>query len=82
MSSETPYQGLKQEIRGLKDPGNALIIVYIFLIFCLFLFAGLVSAKADLAGTKEGAFFIEQKGEPIVPGLKTSPDHVHIVLKK
>ena len=63
MSEETLYEGLKQEMRGLKDPGNVLILVYISLVFFLLLFAGLESARADLGKTPEGAFSMERTGE-------------------
>lgn len=47
MREETIYEGLKQELRGMKDPGSVLIFIYILLIVALLLFAGLQSAKAD-----------------------------------
>jgi len=67
MREEMIYKELKQEVRGLKDPGNALIIVYILLILVLFLFAGLQSAKADFQGTKEGTFTIVHRGSVLPP---------------
>jgi hypothetical protein len=63
MPEETLYNGLKQETRGLKDPGNILILVYILLIFFLLLFAGLESARADLDKTGEETFSIDRNRE-------------------
>jgi hypothetical protein len=82
MSEETLYEGIKQEMRGLKDPGNVLIVVYILLVFFLLLFAGLVSAQADLGKVDEGTFSIERKGELYVPAWDVSSrldrsHHVH-----
>ncbi len=83
MQNETIYEGLKQEFRGLKDPGNILILVYILLIVVLLLFAGLQSAKADFHVTKEGTFSIEHRGEFFPPKKHpTLPvDHVQYVEK-
>lgn len=67
MQNETIYEGLKQEFRGLKDPGNILILVYILLIVVLLLFAGLQSAKADFHVKKEGTFSIEHRGDSFHP---------------
>ncbi len=63
MQDETLYEGLKQEMRGLKDPGNILIVGYILLVLFLLLFAGLESAKADFGKAKEGTFSIERTGD-------------------
>jgi hypothetical protein len=61
MPEETITEGLKQEMRGLKDPGNILIVVYILLVFLLLLFAGLESARADRGKADEGTFFMEKR---------------------
>lgn len=53
MCEEKTWKGLKEGIRGLQDPGTALIVVYISLVLFLLLFAGLESARADLGGDKE-----------------------------
>jgi len=79
MSEETLYEGIKQEMRGLKDPGNVLIVVYILLVFFLLLFAGLVSAQADLGKVDEGTFSIERKGELYVPAWTSRLDPSHHV---
>ncbi len=63
MPDESIYEGVKQETRGLKDPGNILIVVYILLVLFLLLFAGLESARADFGQAKEGTFSIERKGD-------------------
>lgn len=70
MSEKTIYEGVKQEMRGLKDPGNALIAVYILLVFFLLLFAGLESARADLDKMRPGTFVAEAQGEQRLPTLK------------
>jgi hypothetical protein len=79
MPEETIYEGVKHELRGLKDPGNVLIIVYILLVFFLLLFAGLESARADLGKADEGTFSMERKGELCIPAWKVSsrPDYFH-----
>jgi hypothetical protein len=59
-------------MRGLKDPGNILIAVYILLVFFLLLFAGLESARADLSQADEGTFSMERKGELCVPAWDVS----------
>ena len=83
MPKETIYEGAKQEMRGLKDPGNVLIVVYILLVFFLLLFAGLESARADLGKADEGTFSIERKGELRIPawGLSSRLDHFHPINK-
>ena len=83
MPEETLYEGLKQEMRGLKDPGNILIAVYILLVLLLLLFAGLESARADFDKAKEGTFSIERKGDFANPA-RTSSSHlerIHFVQK-
>ncbi len=65
MQEKTLFEGLKQEMRGLKDPGNALILVYILLVLALLLFAGLQSAKADFSEAKEGAISLRRSQEVI-----------------
>ncbi len=77
MSDETMYEGLKQEVRGMKDPGNILIFVYILLILVLLLFAGLQSARADFQKTKEGTFSIRQHREIVIPGQHQAFSHSH-----
>jgi hypothetical protein len=72
MPEETVYEGLKQEMRGLKDPGNILIVGYILLVLLLLLFAGLESAKADFCKAKEGTFSIERTGDFSLPARTTS----------
>lgn len=83
MPEETLSKGLKQEIRGLRDPGNVLILVYILLIFFLLLFAGLQSARADLDKTGEGTFSIERNREFPLPAWSSSSrlDHFQFVSK-
>lgn len=73
MQEETLYDGLKHEMRGLKDPGNILILVYILLVLVLLLFAGLQSAKADFQRSKEGTFSIEHRGGFIPPESQAAP---------
>jgi hypothetical protein len=77
---ETLYKGLKEEMRGLKDPGNVLIAVYILLILLLLLFAGLQSARADFAKAKEGTFSITEgrKGEKNIPELNPNSSIGHL----
>ena len=82
MPEETIYEGLKQEIRGLKDPGNILIAVYILLVLLLLLFMGLESARADFAKAKEGTFSIERKGDVTLPAWTTHLDQSHFVNKE
>ena len=74
MQDETLYEGLKQEMRGLKDPGNILIVGYILLVLILLLFAGLESAKADFGKVKEGTFSIERTGDFSLPARIISLD--------
>jgi hypothetical protein len=81
MPEETMYEGVKQETRGLKDPGNILIAVYILLVLLLLLFTGLESAKADFSKAKEGTFLIERKGDVSLPAWTTRLDHSHFVNK-
>ena len=54
MQHESIRKGLRQGIHGLKDPGNALILVYIFLVFIFLLLAGLQSARADYQQDRKG----------------------------
>ena len=70
-------------MRGLKDPGNVLIVVYILLVFFLLLFAGLESARAELGKADEGTFSIERKGEICIPAWNVSSrlDHFNFVNK-
>lgn len=75
MQDETVYEGLKQEMRGLKDPGNILIVGYILLVLFLLLFAGLESAKADFGKANEGTFSIERKGDFSLPARTAFLDH-------
>lgn len=81
MPEETIYEGVKHELRGMKDPGNVLIIVYILLVFFLLLFAGLESARADLGKADEGTFSMERRGELCIPAWNVSSrlDHFHHV---
>jgi hypothetical protein len=81
MPEETIYEGVKQEIRGLKDPGNILIAVYILLVLLLLLFTGLESAKADFGQAKEGAFSIEHKRDVSHPAWTSNLDHSLLVNK-
>ena len=67
MQEETIYEGLKQEMRGLKDPGNILIVGYILLVLIFLLFAGLQSAKADFGKAGEGTFSMERQGDFSLP---------------
>jgi len=59
MPDKTMYEGLKQENRGLKDPGNMLIAVYIFFILFLILFANMASASVNGIRAVEGTFSAE-----------------------
>ncbi|MDR3630332.1 MAG: hypothetical protein P4L42_08340 [Desulfocapsaceae bacterium] len=59
MADETVYERLKQENRGLKDPGNMLIAVYILFVLFLLLFANMASANADGGRGPEGVFSLE-----------------------
>jgi hypothetical protein len=77
MREETIYNELKQEIHGLKDPGNALIVVYILLVLILLLFAGLQSAKADFQSSKEGTFSIEHRRMVSPPERHSVSPHYH-----
>ena len=45
-------EGLEEEVRGLKDPGITLIVVYISVVLFLLLFAGLEGVHADLDGVE------------------------------
>ena len=72
MQEETLYEGLKQEMRGLKDPGNILIVGYILLVLILLLFAGLESAKADFSKANEGTFSMERTGDFTHPASSLS----------
>ena len=81
MPDESIYEGVKQEVRGLKDPGNILIVVYILLVLFLLIFAGLDSAKADFGQAMEGTFSIERQGDASYPALTTHLDHSHFVNK-
>lgn len=45
-------EGLEEEVRGLKDPGITLIVVYISVVLFLLLFAGLEGVHADLGGVE------------------------------
>ena len=72
MPDESIYEGVKQEIRGLKDPGNILIVVYILLVLFLLLFTGLESARADFGQAKEGTFSIECTGDVSCSGSRDS----------
>jgi hypothetical protein len=63
------YKEFKQEIRGLKDPGNVLIVVYILFILALLLFAGLQSAKADFQKAKGGTFSVVHQ-EAVTPSVR------------
>ena len=60
---------LKEKTRGLKDPGTALIVVYMSIIIFLLLFAGLESVRADLVGTKEKTLTMDDdhRGELLIP---------------
>jgi hypothetical protein len=69
MREKMMYKEFKQEIRGLKDPGNVLIVVYILFILALLLFAGLQSAKADFQKAKEGTFSIVHQ-ETVTPSVR------------
>jgi hypothetical protein len=84
MPDETIYEGVKHKMRGLKDPGNVLIVVYILLVFFLLLFAGLESARADLGKADEGTFSMERKGELYIPAWDVSSrlDLFHHVNKR
>jgi hypothetical protein len=54
MPQQNMLKGLNEDVRGMKDPGAALIIIYVCVVFFLLLFAGLESARAaDLGGTEE-----------------------------
>jgi hypothetical protein len=77
---ETLYEGLKEEMRGLKDPGNVLIAVYILLILLLLLFAGLQSARADFGKAKEGTFSISdgRKEGKNIPVLNSNSPIGHL----
>jgi hypothetical protein len=81
MPEETIYEGVKQENRGLKDPGNILIAVYILLVLLLLLFTGFESARADFAKEKEGTFSIERKGDVSPPAWTTRLDRSHFADK-
>jgi hypothetical protein len=53
MLQQDMLKGLNEDVRGMKDPGTALILVYVCVVFFLLLFACLESARADLGGTEE-----------------------------
>jgi hypothetical protein len=69
MAEKTATEGLKQENHGLKDPGNMLIVVYIFFVLFLLLFANMASAKMDSGRMTEGAFSTECADEALSPCL-------------
>jgi hypothetical protein len=52
MSEKEIFEGLEEEVRGLKDPGITLIVLYISIVLFLLLFAGLEGVQADLGGVE------------------------------
>jgi hypothetical protein len=68
MPQQDMLKGLNEDVRGMKDPGTALIIVYVCVVFFLLLFACLESARADLGGTEEKLLTMDNahQVEPLV----------------
>ena len=67
MSEEKMEKDLKKRFRGLKDPGTALIVVYVSIVLFLLLFAGLESARADLGRAEEKTLDDVRQGELLIP---------------
>ncbi len=60
----------KDEMRGLKDPGTVLIIIYLWVILGMLFFAGMHSVRADTGAQKEKTLTMDDvhRGELLVPG--------------
>jgi Ca-activated chloride channel homolog len=67
MSKKRMGKRLQHESTGIKDPGTALIVVYVSTIIFLLLFAGLESARADVGRVEEKTMDDVHQGELLIP---------------
>jgi Ca-activated chloride channel homolog len=67
MSDEKSGIVQTREVYGFKDPGNALIIIYVSIVLILLLFAGLESAHADPGKSEEMTLDDVRQGELLIP---------------